>query len=233
MKNYSYIGISFITLVFGIIFVPRIIDRVQTGSTLQGNRLNRTTNSDLAYISLNGERKKVPDFLLTNQDNLPISNEDFLGKVYVVEFFFTSCPSICPIMNKNMKILESKYGSRDDFGIVSITIDPEKDTPMELKKYAEIYEVFSPNWHFLTGDRSYIYELANAGFNIFAEINPAVAGGFEHQGYFALVDQNGYLRSRRDDYGNPIVYYLGIDNDDVEVQDIALLEQDIQILLNN
>jgi len=233
MKNYSYIGISFIILVFGIIFVPRIIDRVQTGSTLQGNRLNRTTNSDLAYISLNGERKKVPDFLLTNQDNLPISNEDFLGKVYVVEFFFTSCPSICPIMNKNMKILESKYGSRDDFGIVSITIDPEKDTPMELKKYAEIYEVFSPNWHFLTGDRSYIYELANAGFNIFAEINPAVAGGFEHQGYFALVDQNGYLRSRRDDYGNPIVYYLGIDNDDVEVQDIALLEQDIQILLNN
>jgi len=233
MKNYSYIGISFIILVFGIIFVPRIIDRVQTGSTLQGNRLNRTTNSDLAYISLNGERKKVPDFLLTNQDNLPISNEDFLGKVYVVEFFFTSCPSICPIMNKNMKILESKYGSRSDFGIVSITIDPEKDTPMELKKYAEIYEVFSPNWHFLTGDRSYIYELANAGFNIFAEINPAVAGGFEHQGYFALVDQNGYLRSRRDDYGNPIVYYLGIDNDDVEVQDIALLEQDIQILLNN
>jgi protein SCO1/2 len=233
MKNYSYIGISFIILVFGIIFVPRIIDRVQTGSTLQGNRLNRTTNSDLAYISLNGEPKKVPDFLLTNQDNLPISNEDFLGKVYVVEFFFTSCPSICPIMNKNMKILESKYGTRDDFGIASITIDPEKDTPMELKKYAEIYEVFSPNWHFLTGDRSYIYELANAGFNIFAEINPAVAGGFEHQGYFALVDQKGYLRSRRDDYGNPIVYYLGIDNDDVEVQDIALLEQDIQILLNN
>lgn len=132
-----------------------------------------------------------------------------------------------------MKILESKYGTRDDFGIASITIDPEKDTPMELKKYAEIYEVFSPNWHFLTGDRSYIYELANAGFNIFAEINPAVAGGFEHQGYFALVDQKGYLRSRRDDYGNPIVYYLGIDNDDVEVQDIALLEQDIQILLNN
>ena len=233
MKNYSYIGISFIILVFGIIFVPRIIDRVQTGSTLQGNRLNRTTNSDLAYISLNGEPKKVPEFLLTNQDNLPISNEDFLGKVYIVEFFFTSCPSICPIMNKNMKILESKYGTRDDFGIVSITIDPEKDTPMELKKYAEIYEVFSPNWHFLTGDRSYIYELANAGFNIFAEINPAVAGGFEHQGYFALVDQKGYLRSRRDDYGNPIVYYLGIDNDDVEVQDIALLEQDIQILLNN
>lgn len=233
MKNYSYIGISFIILVFGIIFVPRIIDRVQTGSTLQGNRLNRTTNSDLAYISLNGEPKKVPEFLLTNQDNLPISNEDFLGKVYIVEFFFTSCPSICPIMNKNMKILESKYGTRDDFGIASITIDPEKDTPMELKKYAEIYEVFSPNWHFLTGDRSYIYELANAGFNIFAEINPAVAGGFEHQGYFALVDQKGYLRSRRDDYGNPIVYYLGIDNDDVEVQDIVLLEQDIQILLNN
>ncbi|MDG1760578.1 MAG: SCO family protein [Flavobacteriaceae bacterium] len=233
MKNYSYVGISFIILVFGIIFIPRIIDRIQSGSTLDGDRLNRTSNSDLAYISLNGERKKVPEFLLTNQDNLPISNEDFLGKVYVVEFFFTSCPSICPIMNRNMKILEEKYGDRTDFGIASITIDPENDTPMELKKYAEIYDVFSPNWHFLTGERSYIYELANSGFNIFAEINPAVAGGFEHQGYFALVDQNGYLRSRRDDYGNPIVYYLGIDNDDAEVQDITLLKQDIQILLND
>lgn len=131
-----------------------------------------------------------------------------------------------------MKILENQFGDRDDFGIASITIDPENDTPFELKKYAEIYEVFSPNWHFLTGDRSSIYELANSGFNIFAEINPAVAGGFEHQGYFALVDQNGYLRSRRDDYGNPIVYYLGIDNDDSEVQDVELLQHDIQILLN-
>lgn len=233
MKNYSYIGISFIILVFGIIFIPKIVDRVQSGNTLQSDRLNRASNADLAYITLNGESKKVPDFLLTNQDSLMISNEDFLGKVYVVEFFFTSCPSICPIMNRNMKILETQFGDRDDFGIASITIDPEKDTPRELKKYAEVYDVFSPNWHFLTGDRSYIYELANLGFNIFAEINPAVAGGFEHQGYFALVDQKGYLRSRRDDYGNPIVYYLGIDDEDAEIQDIELLQQDIQILLNN
>ena len=232
MKNYSYVGISFIILVFGIIFIPRIIDRIQSGSTLDGDRLNRTSNSDLAYISLNGERKKVPEFLLTNQDNLPISNEDFLGKVYVVEFFFTSCPSICPIMNRNMKILEEKYGDRTDFGIASITIDPENDTPMELKKYAEIYDVFSPNWHFLTGERSYIYELANSGFNIFAEINPAVTGGFEHQGYFALIDKNGFIRSREDSHGNPIVYYSGLDQEDVEEAGVDMLLTDIKLLLN-
>jgi len=232
MKNYSYIGISFIILVFGIIFVPKIIDRIQSGTTLESDRLNRGSNAELAFISLNGESKKVPEFVLTNQDNLLISSEDFLGKVFVVEFFFTRCPSICPIMNKNMKLLENQFGDREDFGIASITIDPENDTPMTLKEYAEIYEVFSPNWHFLTGEQSYIYELANSGFNIFAEINPAVAGGFEHQGYFALVDQNGYLRSRRDDYGNPIVYYLGIDNQESEIQDIEFLKQDIENLLN-
>ena len=232
MKNYSYIGISFIILVFGIIFVPRIIDRVQTGSTLQGNRLNRTTNSDLAYISLNGEPKKVPDFLLTNQDNLPISNEDFLGKVYVVEFFFTSCPSICPIMNKNMKILYDQFGERSDFGIASFTIDPENDTPSVLKKYAEGYVDKSSTWNFLTSEKETIYALANTGFNIFASINPAVAGGFEHQGYFALIDKNGYIRSRQDEHGNPIVYYMGIDQEEAEEQGVDQLLIDIKKLLN-
>ena len=68
------------------------------------------------------KQKKVPSFLMTNQDNLIISNEDFNNKVYVVEFFFTTCPSICPIMNKNMKQLEKAFGDRIDFGIASFTI---------------------------------------------------------------------------------------------------------------
>ncbi len=231
MRQYSYIAIAFIILVFGIIFIPRIVTRIQQSDRVDASRLS--AEMPLAFIELNGEAKQVPDFVFTNQDNRIISNEDYLGKVYVVEFFFTTCPTICPIMNTNMKRLENAFGNRDDFGIASVTIDPEKDTPEQLKRYAENLEVFSQNWHFLTGDIDSIYALANKGFNIFAGINPDVAGGFEHQGYFALVDKNGYLRSRTDRFGNPIVYYLGIPEGESEVQGTDMLIEDVQKLLEN
>jgi protein SCO1/2 len=232
VRKNAYIGISFIILVFGILFVPKIVNRIQQQDWVSASRLS-TSKKELVYINLNGEDKKVPEFVLTNQDSLLISNEDYLGKVYLVEFFFTSCPTICPRMNINMKKIEAVFGHRDDFGIASITIDPKTDTPTQLKTYAEAYQVLSPNWHFLTGDQDYIYDLANRGFNIFAGINPDVAGGFEHQGYFALIDQEGYIRSRTDSAGNPIVYYLGIDEEDVNQQGTEMLLEDIPKLLEN
>ena len=231
MRRYSYIAVAFIVLVFGIIFIPRIIERFQQASFVDSNRLSAPL--PLSFIELDGENKRVPDFVFTNQDGRLISNEDYLGKVYVIEFFFTTCPTICLIMNANMKRLEEAFGNRDDFGIASFTIDPDKDTPEQLKRYAENMGVFSQNWHFLTGDASTIYELANTGFNIFAGINPNVAGGFEHQGYFALVDQNGYLRSRTDRFGNPIVYYLGIPESELDEQGTDMLLEDVQKLLEN
>ncbi|NCG04971.1 MAG: redoxin domain-containing protein [Bacteroidetes bacterium] len=231
MRRYSYIAVAFIVLVFGIIFIPRIIERFQQASFVDSTRLSAPL--PLSFIELNDEKKRVPDFVFTNQDERLISNEDYLGKVYVIEFFFTTCPTICPIMNDNMKRLEEAFGNRDDFGIASFTIDPKKDTPEQLKRYAENLGVFSQNWHFLTGDASTIYALANTGFNIFAGINPKVAGGFEHQGYFALVDQNGYLRSRTDRFGNPIVYYLGIPESELDVQGTDMLLEDVQKLLEN
>ena len=231
MRRYSYIAVAFVILVFGIIFIPRIIDRFQQSSLVDSNRLSAPM--PLSFIELNGEAKRVPDFVFTNQDERLISNEDYLGKVYVIEFFFTTCPTICPIMNANMKRLEAAFGNRDDFGIASFTIDPEKDTPEQLKRYAENLGVFSQNWHFLTGKAETIYELANTGFNIFAGINPNVAGGFEHQGYFALVDQNGYLRSRTDRFGNPIVYYLGIPESELDILGTDMLLEDVLKLLEN
>ena len=231
MRRYSYIAIAFIILVFGIIVIPRIVSRIQESNFVDTTRLS--AQKSLAYIELNGEAKRVPDFIFTNQDNRFISNEDYLGKVYIVEFFFTTCPTICPIMNTNMRRLENAFGNREDFGIASFTIDPEKDTPARLKRYAENLGVFSQNWHFLTGDIDNIYNLANKGFNIFAGINPSVAGGFEHQGYFALVDKNGYLRSRTDQFNNPIVYYLGIPESEIEMQGTDMLIEDVQKLLEN
>ena len=229
MKNLSYIGLIIILIVFGLLFIPKIADRVMNNTQVESNR--SVPAKPLAYIKLNGEAKKVPEFLMLNQDSLLIGNEDFKGKVYLAEFFFTRCPTICPIMNKNMKILDDRFGARQDFGIASFTIDPENDTPHVLKQYAEDYGVKSQNWHFLTANKSTVYELANSGFSIFAGINPAVAGGFEHQGYFALIDKNGYIRSRVDRFDNPIVYYSGLDREDQRIQGVDMLLEDIELLL--
>ncbi len=230
MKKYSYVGISFVILIFGIIVFPKIMDRIENQSINDTKRLS--LSDELSFIKLDGKNRKVEDFLFLNQDSLLIGNEDFKGKVYVAEFFFTRCPSICIEMNKNMKILDELYGDREDFGIASFTIDPENDTPTALKKYSELIDVKSKNWHFLTGDIDEIYALSNKGFNIFSSINEKVAGGFEHQGFFALVDQNGYIRSRLNDYGTPLVYYSGISNENETVQGIEMIKEDIEKLLN-
>ena len=231
MKKYSYIGVSFIVLIFGIFFFPKIMDRIDGKSINNYKRLNNS--KELSFITLNNKKKKVPDFVFLNQDSLFIGNEDFLGKVFVVEFFFTSCPSICIEMNKNMKILDKEFGEREDFGIASFTIDPKHDTPKVLKEYAELLEIQSKNWHFLTGNISDIYDLSNSGFNIFSSINPDIAGGFEHQGFFALIDQNGYIRSRDNEMGSPIVYYLGIEDENSDKQGVDMIKEDILKLLNN
>ena len=229
MRNTKYIGLILVIIIFGIIFIPKIVSRITNRKIVESNRSQ--SSIPLQYVFLNGEAKKVPEFAFINQDSIIISNEDFNKKVYVAEFFFTSCPSICPIMNKNMKRIENRFGKRQDFGIASFSIDPIKDTPSVLKEYAESYDVFSQNWHFLTGEKDKIYNLANEGFNIFASVNPRVAGGFEHQGYFALIDKNGFIRCRSDQFGNPIVYYMGIDEQDVEIQEVDLLIDDIEKLL--
>ncbi|MQP25336.1 redoxin domain-containing protein [Flavobacterium sp. LMO8] len=206
MKNKSYIGISFIILIFGIWAVPKIIAKFQ--------------KSDLVEIG------PVPVFKLTNQDNKTISDKDYLGKVYVVEFFFSTCPTICPKMNQSMLQLQEEFYGNPNFGIASITIDPAKDTPQVLKEHANLLGVKHYNWHFLTGDKEYIYSLANKGFNLYAGENNKVAGGFEHSGLFALVDKDGKIRCRKDAQGNPILYYDGLEASGVEA-----IKEDIKKLL--
>ena len=224
LKNKSYIGISLIVLLFGIWAVPKIVEKVQTNSTVSGDRLNHSDGSeeistDLITIG------KAPKFELTNQNGKKVSTVDLKGKVYVLEFFFTTCPTICPRMNQNMLEIEKQFFGQPDFSIVSITIDPEKDTQKQLKEHADQLGVTSSKWHFLTGDKTYIFDLANNGFNLFVGQNTAIDGGFEHSGFFALIDKNGNIRSRKDKFGNPIAYYDGIEKPGVEaiMQDIAIL----------
>lgn len=214
MKRYSYIGIAFVILIFGIIVIPEIIDRVQEKETVTFNRSDgqaerAAENQELSYIMVNEERKKVPPFEFVNQNGDTISNKDYEGKVYIAEFFFSTCPTICPIMKDNLVQVQKEFMGNNEFGIASFSIDPQHDTPEVLKEYAERNNVKHPNWHLMTGEREKIYNLANSGFNIYAGEDPAAEGGFAHSGYFALVDKEGNIRSRRDQFGNPIIYYRG------------------------
>lgn len=237
-KKYTYIWVSLIVLIFGIIVVPRIVDRIKNGTIIQNDRMNvDNTANQLSYIYLNGQKRRVPKFALINQDSTVITSKDYLGKVYVAEFFFTRCPSICPIMTENLVELQDSFKDEKDFGIASFSITPHFDTPSVLKAYAKRYGVTNPYWNLLTGNKDEIYNLANSGFNIFAAETPDAPGGFEHSGLFALVDREGYLRSRKDEFGNPIVYYRGAilqadgENDQGEKEEISILKKDIQKLL--
>ena len=242
--NYSYAVVGFALLVFGIIFVPKIVDRVKGGDIVRDESRSQNLNadgerelSDLVFIETYGKRKKVPPFEFVNQDGDTITNQDYEGKVYVAEFFFTTCPTICPRMNRNLVQIQNTFEDFENFGVASFTINPEYDSPKVLKEYADTYEIKNPNWHLMTGDQDEIDALANVGVNIYAGENPEVEGGFEHSGNFALIDKNGFIRSRKDQFGNPKIFYKGIVSEeekvdeDGEMEEISILKEDIAKLL--
>lgn len=207
MKNKSYIGISFIVLIFGIWTIKEIKARY-------------FDKADLIEIG------SAPAFQLTDQNGARISDKDYVGKVYVLEFFFSTCPSICPKMNKNMLQIQDEFLKNNKFAIASITINPQNDTPEVLKVHSKKLGVKMANWHFLTGDKDYIFNLANKGFNLYVGENKKALGNFEHSGLFALIDKNGNIRCRKDSQGNPIIYYDGL-----EQKGIDAIKEDIKTLL--
>lgn len=157
---------------------------------------------------------KVPDFELTDQNNKKVTNKDMLGKVYLVEFFFSTCPTICPVMNTNMRAIEDEIND-PNFGIISISIDPQNDTPEILKQHAQRIGVKSPNWHFLTGNRAYIGKLADE-FDIYVGNQEDESENLNHSGMIALVDKEGNIRCRFDANNKPILYYSGLNYEDKE-----------------
>ena len=244
MDNKKNIIIIILILVFGLVFVPRIIDRVKNDDVSRSeSRSLKLDNFEkniepLPYLLVNNERKKVPDFKFINQNEKLVSNKDYLGKVYIVEFFFTTCTTICPIMNTNLVHIQNSFTAFPDFGIASFSINPEYDTSEVLRLYAQDNGITNPNWNLMTGDRNEIYKLANEGFNLYTASSSDFVDGFEHSGYFAIIDKEGYIRSRVDEFGNPKIYYKGsvdfnekLDNNG-EAEEITILKEDLLKLLN-
>lgn len=198
-----------------------------------GNETEETTNNEevveetytpLPYIGMHdimpGDTvyHSVPAFELINQDSTVITNEAVVGKVHVANFFFTSCPSICPAMIEQMKRLQEMTNDIEELVILSHTIDPERDSIPKLRAYIEERNIDTHNWHFLYGERQYIHDLGKDGYMVNAMEDDQAEGGFLHSEHFVLVDREGHIRG----------LYTGTDTEEVNK-----LNEDIRALIAN
>ena len=145
------------------------------------------TGSDTLYHT-------IKPFSFVDQDSATITNETFSDKIYVADFFFTSCPSICPIMKVQMLRIYQAFKDSSKVMLLSHTIDPEYDNIKVLHDYAGRLEVESSKWHFVTGDKQKIYDMAQTGYYVVTRENDKAPGGYEHSGAFILVDNHRRIR---------------------------------------
>lgn len=138
----------------------------------------------------------IPPFQFTDQDGKLFGDKDLQGKIYVANFFFTSCPSICPAMQTLMKKVQDTddFKKLNDFKLVSFSVDPTHDSVAVLKEYAQRIQADSGRWYFLTGDKKAIYDLAYQGFMVNAMEDQTAPGGFLHSDMMMLIDRDRHIR---------------------------------------
>jgi protein SCO1/2 len=128
-----------------------------------------------------------------NQDSVMINNDSFNDMIYVADFFFVNCPSICPKVKQQMLRLHEKFKNEPRFQLISYTLDPKRDTIPALSSYADKIGVTSNKWHFLRADQDVVMELADE-YYVPAFIDPEAPGGFDHSGKLMLIDRNRNIR---------------------------------------
>ncbi len=137
---------------------------------------------------------EIPDFAFINQDSAAVTNATFAGKAYISDHFFISCPTICPKLSKSMLRIHDRFEKDEELLLLSHSIDTKYDTIPRLKKYANSLGVTSDKWHFVTGDKQEIFDIAEDYFNIAMDDNDA-PGGYNHSGRLILVDENRRIRA--------------------------------------
>jgi len=158
-------------------------------------------NGDITYKTIDGKKVSdtvyptIPYFYFRNQDSMLVRSTDLKGKIWVADFFFTSCSTICPRMTSNMKKLnESLQDLSKQVQFISFSIDPETDVPSVMKKYSQRYGINASNWVFLTGNEVETHRLGIENFLIYAGQEEQAVDGFAHSEAFTLVDKEGYVR---------------------------------------
>lgn len=179
------------------------------------NYEEKTVNNETVVDTL---YHQVADFSFVDQDSSTVTPATFEGKVYVTDFFFTSCPTICPVMKTQMLRIYDAYKENEEVALLSHTIDPAYDTVALLQDYAERLGVASDKWHFVTGDKDDIYDIGLKSYMVTAMEDEDEPGGFIHSGAFILVDKDRHIRGM----------YDGTKPDQVDI-----LIKDIQKLLDS
>lgn len=184
-----------------------VADKQSSSNLLSGGNFHWTEQGDSLYQS-------IPDFAFIDQDSQLVTNATFKDKIYVVDFFFIHCPTICPKVKANGLRIYKKYENDDRIVLLSHSIDVKNDTVAALKHHAEKLGIKTDRWHLVTGDHDEIYSIADDYFSVATE-NPDAPGGFDHSGRLILVDKNRFVRSFCD----------GTDAEDVDrfMKDIDIL----------
>jgi len=136
----------------------------------------------------------IPPFSFVNQNSDTVTEKIIDGKIYITDFFFTTCPTICPVMKRQMLKVYEKFKGNKDVMILSHTIDPEHDTPQVLNTFAKDLGVTGNQWQFLTGSKEKIYEIGLKSYMVVAKEDKSAEGGFLHSGAFVLVDKDKHVR---------------------------------------
>lgn len=181
-----------------IIFV--MFGYLSIACTSEGNKANKDALPILGQEQeIDGKlvRHQIPDFAFINQDSVIVTNETFKDKIYVADFFFTSCPTICPKVKKQMQRIYDRYADNPNLLLLSHTIDVKRDTVGKLREFAANLGVSSSRWHFVTGNHDEIYAIADDYFSITIE-DPDAPEGFDHSGRLLLVDKNRHIRAFAD-----------------------------------
>ena len=175
--------------------------------------IENKTNNGISYDTI---PHSVENFQFINQDSMVVTNSTFSNSIYIADFFFTTCPTICPVMKNNMIKVYDKYIDNSKVKYLSHTINPLYDNVEILSRYSERLDVDSNIWHFVTGDLDEIYDIAKSSYMVTAIEDKDEPGGFLHSGVFLLVDNNRNIRG---------VY------DGTDMSEVNRLINDIEVLL--
>lgn len=186
----------------------------------------------LALPVLGDVSHKVRDFSFVNQDSQIVTRADVAGKILVIEYFFTTCKGICPIMNEQMSRVYDEFKNNNEVVILSHTVDPKRDTVGALKAYAQRYGADGKRWMFLTGDKKELYDQARYSYLVTAADSSAtdISADFIHTNNFVLVDPEGRVRAHQNKKDGNVYPYDGTDPTSVTemIADIHQLEKEYQ-----
>lgn len=193
------------------------------------NSVSQSMKKPAGLAFLGDDMHKVRDFSFLNQDGDSITLDKVKGKILVIEYFFSTCQGICPVMNEHMAEVHQTFKNDDEVVILSHTVDPKRDSVATLKAYAKRFDADSKGWMFLTGDKKALYDQARFSYLVTAADSSKtdIAADFIHTENFVLVDKNGRVRAHADKNGR-VFPYDGTDKKDVEqmIKDIKLLKEE-------